>query len=152
MAKGITEDFFILSRYFKKHIEYYTNKITFKFHKKMNDKKIKSQTLIETLLELEGAKRLGGEFLGKKSVLSIPVLYYRLKRITTDGSPSYYYVSYILRDSEKYQVVIVEDWSQFQPTIEKCIHSGQKASIGIRRKEGGRNNVKSRDRQGRKML
>lgn len=152
MFKNLKEDSSILGDYFKKHILFYINKVTFKTRKKMNEKKLKKQTLVETLLEFEGAKKLGGEFMGKRYIQHIPVIFYRLKRHTTDGSPSYYYVAYLLRSKDNYQVVAEEYWDKFLSSIHEAAKTNKKAIIGIRKREGEYKNVKSRSRQGRKLL
>lgn len=152
MIKGLKEDSIILGGYFKKHVWYYLNKLTYKTRKKRNEKKLQKQTLVETLLEYEGAKKLGGEFMGKRYIARIPVSFYRLKRHTTDGSPSYYYVAYILREAGNYQVVAEEYWDSFLPSIHAAIETNKKAIIGIRKREGEYKHVKSRSRQGRKIL
>lgn len=152
MGKEIREDISILTKFFKKHSLFYLNKALKPFRRFFLKKKVEKQTLVETLLEFEGAKLLGGEFLGKQLVGKYNVRSYRLKRATTDGSPSYYFVGYILRENDGFQVVAVENWDSFLPAIQNAITSNQKAVIGIRRREGTYKNVKSRSRQGRKVL
>lgn len=151
MPNGLKEDFTILKKFISKNFKFYFDRMLYPFKKTFNKKKVENQTLVETLLELEGAKRLGGEFLGKKIILNFTVLLYNVRRSTTDGSPSYYYIAYILRNNN-YQVAIVDKWDELIPTIEKAITNNEKAIIGIRRREGEFQHVKSRSKQGRKTL
>lgn len=107
---------------------------------------------METLMQLDGARQLGGEFMGKRYIERFPVLFYRLKRNTADGSMSFYYVAYILRGTKQYQVVVHENWEAFLEDIRKAIETNQKAIIGIRQREGGRHYGNSKSRNGRKIL
>lgn len=152
MGKEIREDISILIKFIKKHGLFYLNKVLRPIQKFFLKKKIQKQTLVETILEFEGAQQLGGEFLGKQLVDKYVVRSYRLRRTTTDGSPSYYFIGYIVRENNDYQVVAVEDWGSYLPAVQSAIKSNQKAVIGIRRREGTYKNVKSRSRNGRKIL
>lgn len=150
-VKDLREDLGILSKYFKKHILFYWSKLAAPMYRFFQKKELSQTTFLETILELEGAKKLGGKFLGKKNTLGITTLYYAIERFTADNSESYYYVAYILRTPEYYQVAVDEKWEDFNKTVEDTIRQNKKANINVRKREG-EFHVKSRSSRGRKVM
>lgn len=150
--KQLQEDFQILGGYFRKNLLTYFQKTAYKLEMKFNGKKLKNQRIINILLEFNGAKKLGGEFMGKRYIEKFPVLIYRIKRHSVDSSEAYFYVAYIMRGKEQFQVVIDEFWDSFNNSLMSAVRSNQKAVIGVRKREGGYVHGNSKKRFGRKKL
>lgn len=122
--------------------------------KKKTKKSLQSQAILTRLLEFDGAKELGGEFMGKRYIEKSPTLIYRIKRRSIDGKSEYLYVGYIQRKNEQFQVVIDESWDAFHRSLQHAVHGDKKHIIGIRKREGGHVNGNSNGtkRFGRKKL
>lgn len=152
MLKQLQEDFLLLGGYFYKNLLTYYYKIEHQFVIRSNKKKLKDRKILNVLLEFEGAKTLGGEFMGKRYIENSPSLIYRIKRQSIDSSAAYYYVGYILRGENQFQVVIDENWDAFHRALHRAIQSNEKAIVGVRKREGGYVHGNAKKRFGRKKL
>lgn len=148
MLKDIMEDFQILREYmFKKFLQFSTSFLSMILPKsKRNNKNF------NILLELDGASKLGGEFLGERFFYGCPTTLYRLKRQNSEDKKRYFYVAYIKRKSGKFQFIMEEEWDRILNKIPEVIKSNERVSINLRSKEGGGSFVTKRGNLRRKKL
>lgn len=148
----VKEDLNMFRNLFKNMFKDFVNKFNFK--QKTEIRKFQnSKDIISILLQNNGASRIGAELLGKEIIYGLPVTIYKLRR-SSNGS-DYFFIAYIQRNNEQYQVVIDEDWLPFRENINEAIRSSEKVIINLFIHEGkggikyGENKSK---RSGRKKL
>lgn len=108
--------------------------------------KINRKNFIETLMEYEGARFLGGEFLGERNISKIPVKMYKLKKNNINGDKPYFFIAYLKRGNA-HQVVLTEAWDTFEYGIQRILKSTDRYYIDLNK--GGDSNVFKKSKMGR---